>query len=102
VAIRRDGTGVAGPQEGHDARAHEVLDIIAAADHLTIWDVTEKLTWSRGWDQITGFMRRAAVAETAAHIEYLERVGRLVLRRGPAGEPDRLLVAPGDQRGAAG
>jgi glyoxylase-like metal-dependent hydrolase (beta-lactamase superfamily II) len=85
--------------EHHDARAREVLDVVAAADQPTIWDVTQKLTWSRGWDQITGFMRRAALAETAAHVEYLERAGRLVLRRASAQDPDRLLIVPADHQG---
>jgi glyoxylase-like metal-dependent hydrolase (beta-lactamase superfamily II) len=83
----------------HDARAREVLDIIAAAGQPTIWDVAERLTWSRGWDQITGLMRRAALAETAAHIEYLERTGRLLVQRGSAQEPDRLIIVPGDHQG---
>ena len=95
--------GIAGRAETliqhHDARAQEVLDIVAAAGEPTIWDVTEKLTWSRGWDQITGFMRRAALAETAAHIEYLERLGRLATRRGSSGEPDRLVIVPADHQG---
>jgi len=78
--------------EHHDARAREVLEVVAAADQPTIWDVTQKLTWSRGWDQITGFMRRAALAETAAHVEYLERAGRLVLRRASVRDPDRLVL----------
>lgn len=80
----------------HDVRAGEVLRIVAAAGQPTIWDVTTKLTWSRGWDQITGFMRRAALFETAAHIEYLEREGRLVVRRGSGQQPDRLLIPSGD------
>jgi glyoxylase-like metal-dependent hydrolase (beta-lactamase superfamily II) len=86
--------------EHHDARAREVLDVVAAADEPTIWDVTQKLTWSRGWDQITGFMRRAALAETAAHVEYLERAGRLALQRASAQDPDRLLIVHADHQGA--
>jgi glyoxylase-like metal-dependent hydrolase (beta-lactamase superfamily II) len=86
--------------EHHDDRAREVLDVVAAADQPTIWDVTQKLTWSRGWDQITGFMRRAALAETAAHVEYLERAGRLVLQRASAQDPDRLLIVHADHQGA--
>ena len=80
--------------EHHDARAQEVLDVIAASDYATVWDVTRKLTWSRGWDQINGFMRRAALFETAAHIQYLEQEGRLAIRPGAPGEPDRLEVVP--------
>jgi glyoxylase-like metal-dependent hydrolase (beta-lactamase superfamily II) len=80
--------------EHHDVRAREVLDVIAASDYATVWDVTTKLTWSRGWDQINGFMRRAALFETAAHIQYLEQEGRLAVRPGAPGKPDRLEVVP--------
>jgi glyoxylase-like metal-dependent hydrolase (beta-lactamase superfamily II) len=80
--------------EHHDARAREVLDIVVAAGQPTIWDVTTKLTWSRGWDQITGFMRRAALFETAAHIQYLEQQGQLAVRSGSPGQPDRLVIVP--------
>jgi glyoxylase-like metal-dependent hydrolase (beta-lactamase superfamily II) len=87
--------------EHHDARAREVLDIVAAAGQPTIWEVAQKLTWSRPWDEITGYMRRAALAEAEAHVEYLEREGRLIMRRDSGQGPYRLLVAPADQRGAA-
>jgi glyoxylase-like metal-dependent hydrolase (beta-lactamase superfamily II) len=89
--------GIAGRAEAltghHDVRAGEVLGIVAAAGRPTVWEVTTKLTWSRGWDQITGFMRRAALFETAAHIQYLERNARLLVLSGAPGEPDRLAVA---------
>ena len=87
--------------EHHDARAREVLGIVAAAGQPTIWEVTQNLTWSRPWDQITGYMRRAALAEAEAHIEYLEREGRLIIRRDSEQLPWRLLAGPGDQRDAA-
>ena len=80
--------------EHHGVRAGEVLEVIAAAGQATIWDVTTKLTWSRGWDQINGFMRRAALFETAAHIQYLEQEGKLTVRSGSPGEPDLLEVVP--------
>ena len=86
--------------EHHDVRAREVLDIVAAMGQPTIWEVTQNLTWSRAWDQITGYMRRAALAETEAHIEYLEREGRLIMRRDSEQDPYRLLVVPGDQQDA--
>jgi len=89
--------GIAGRAETlikhHEARAQELLDLVAAAGQPTIWEVAQKLTWSRPWEQIEGYMRRAALAETAAHVEYLQRQGRLVIRPGSAGEPDRLHVA---------
>lgn len=87
--------------EHHDARAREVLDLVAAAGQPTIWEVAQKLTWSRPWDEITGYMRRAALAEAEAHVEYLEREGRLIMRRDSGQGPYRLLVVPAGQRGAA-
>ena len=80
--------------EHHDVRAREVLDVVAAVGQPTIWQVAEHLTWSRSWDEIGNFMRRAALAETAAHVEYLQRQGCLLVRTGFAGEPDRLEIAP--------
>ena len=47
----------------HLRRAHDLADRPAS------------LTWSRGWAQITGFMRRAALAETAAHIAFPPAAG---------------------------
>ncbi len=92
--------GIAGRSDAivrhHDARAREVLDIVAAADQPTLWEVAQSLTWSRGWEQITGFMRRAALAETAAHVEYLEREGRLVLRAASDQGPYRLFLPERD------
>ena len=76
----------------HDVRAQEVLDIVAAAGQPTLWDVTQRLTWSRGWDQITGFMRRAALGETAAHAFYLQREGRLIVRAASDLDPYRLFL----------
>jgi glyoxylase-like metal-dependent hydrolase (beta-lactamase superfamily II) len=83
----------------HDARAREVLEVVAAADGPTLWEVTQKLTWSRGWEQITGFMRRAALAETAAHVEYLERAGQLTVRRTSEQSPGRLFAKAGPAKG---
>jgi glyoxylase-like metal-dependent hydrolase (beta-lactamase superfamily II) len=80
----------------HDARAREVLEIVAAAGQPTLWEVTQRLTWSRGWDQITGFMRRAALGETAAHVEYLQREGKLIMRAASDQDPYRLLVVGDD------
>jgi glyoxylase-like metal-dependent hydrolase (beta-lactamase superfamily II) len=87
--------------EHHKARAQELLDLVAAAGEPTVWEVAQKLTWSRGWDQIEGYMRRAALAETAAHVEYLEREGRLIVRRDSGrAAPDRLVVVSGERQGA--
>ena len=60
---------------------HRLEEIRAAAAGRTTWELTAALTWSRSWDQVSGFMRRAAVAETLAHLVLLESRGS-VLRSG--------------------
>ncbi len=72
---------------GLDARLDEIaahhaerLDEVAAtvaAGAATVWEVAQRLSWSRGWDALSGFMRRAALGEAHAHLVVLERRGRL-------------------------
>jgi glyoxylase-like metal-dependent hydrolase (beta-lactamase superfamily II) len=74
--------------EHHEHRFLEVVDAIRAGRD-TAWAVASCMQWSRSWDRIGGFMRRAAVAEAMAHIRALERRG--VVREIP-GEPIRYEV----------
>jgi hypothetical protein len=55
----------------HDHRCQEILGVLDRLGPSTVWQVTERLSWSRGWPSVKGFMRRAAIGETAAHLEYL-------------------------------
>jgi hypothetical protein len=50
---------------------------VVAEGAETIWEIAARLTWSRPWEQIGPFMRRAALGETAAHLTHLELRGRL-------------------------
>ncbi|MBW3577449.1 MAG: MBL fold metallo-hydrolase [Actinobacteria bacterium] len=58
----------------HEQRLAEITDI-AAAGAQTAWEMAQRLSWSRPWDRIEGFMRRMAVAEVHAHLLLLERRG---------------------------
>lgn len=49
--------------------------------------MTGQLSWSRGWPAVTGFMRRAALGETAAHLEYLLERGQVTRKTGDSGTP---------------
>ncbi|GAA2803205.1 hypothetical protein GCM10020219_088340 [Nonomuraea dietziae] len=44
---------------------------------ITCWDIATRLTWSRPWESIQPFMRRAANNETLAHLAWLEAKGRV-------------------------
>jgi glyoxylase-like metal-dependent hydrolase (beta-lactamase superfamily II) len=74
--------------EHHESRFAEVVEAVRAGRD-TAWAVAGCMQWSRSWDRIEGFMRRAAVAEAMAHIRALERRG--IVREIP-GDPVRYEV----------
>jgi glyoxylase-like metal-dependent hydrolase (beta-lactamase superfamily II) len=59
----------------HDTRLREVEAVLAERPGATTWEVAERLTWSRTWPEIQGFIRRSALGETLAHLSRLEEVG---------------------------
>lgn len=61
----------------HADRFREAIAAIREGD-TTVWAIAGRMTWSRPWDEIEGFMRRAAVGEALAHLRTLERRGVLV------------------------
>jgi glyoxylase-like metal-dependent hydrolase (beta-lactamase superfamily II) len=67
----------------HDERFSEVIESIEEGV-TTAWAIAQRMHWSRSWDQIEGFMRRAAVAECLSHLRTLERRGAV---REIVGEP---------------
>ncbi len=58
----------------HEQRFSEVLGAIARGVTVA-WEIAAQMHWSRPWDRIEGFMRRAAVGEAMAHLRALERRG---------------------------
>jgi len=61
-----------------------VIEILRRLGPATTWQVTTELTWSRGWAAVTGFMRRAALAEAGAHLQHLADSKRVsATSRGP-------------------
>lgn len=72
----------------HDRRFEEVLEAIR--DGVTsAWDIAARMGWSRPWERIEGFMRRAAVGEAMSHLRTLERRGVV---REVMGEPSRWEI----------
>ena len=72
----------------HEARFIEVLDIIRSGV-TTSWGIAERMHWSRPWDRIEGFMKRAAVGEAMSHLRTLEKRG---LVRENMGEPSHWEI----------
>lgn len=76
----------------HEARFEEVLEALRDGC-TTAWEIAQRMHWSRPWERIEGFMRRAALAEAAAHLRALLYRGVL---RVEGHEPERWsLVDPG-------
>ena len=74
-------------RQHHADRCQEILDVLTRLGPASTWAVTEQLTWSRGWCGVVGMMRRAAVSETAAHLDYLVTLGQVDRRlAGSSGE----------------
>ncbi|MFZ3415623.1 MBL fold metallo-hydrolase [Arthrobacter sp. 3Tela_A] len=46
-------------------------------DGATTWQITRAISWSRGWETLTGPMRQMAMSETLAHLEHLEFMSRV-------------------------
>ena len=60
----------------HAERLEEVGQVLAATPAgLATWQVAERVTWSRGWDQLSGFPRQAALGEVLAHLRHLQGRG---------------------------
>jgi glyoxylase-like metal-dependent hydrolase (beta-lactamase superfamily II) len=74
----------------HAARLAEIETALAATPGCTSWELSMRLTWSRPWEEIIGYMRRAATGETLAHLVLLEQRGTVV-RSG--GRPERWWLA---------
>jgi glyoxylase-like metal-dependent hydrolase (beta-lactamase superfamily II) len=77
--------------EHHEQRLAELLALVGQRPGSTAWQLAERLSWSRSWGEILGFIRRAAVGETLAHLELLSSRGQVV---SSGGGPQRWSVAP--------
>ena len=76
-------------EEHHRHRFAEI--VIAIEDGCTTaWQIAERMHWSRSWDRIEGFMRRAAVGEAMAHLRAMEVNGVVVEE---PGEPSKWALA---------
>jgi hypothetical protein len=76
----------------HERRCEEVIAILARRGPATVWQVTQELSWSRGWASVTGFMRRAAIAEAAAHLRHLADERRIGAPAAAADGPERYSL----------
>ena len=65
----------------HEERLAEVLQAIAEKPGSTTYEISSHLTWSHGWENTQGMLRRAAMGETLAHIVHLVSRGAIERRQ---------------------
>jgi len=82
----------------HEQRFAEILRAIGSGS-TTAWEIAGHMRWSRSWERIEGFMRRAAVGEALAHLRTLELRGVVSER---VGEPStwEVVANPDEPTGA--
>jgi glyoxylase-like metal-dependent hydrolase (beta-lactamase superfamily II) len=61
----------------HEERLLEIEQVLDAQPGASTWELTLRLSWSRSWEEIPHYMRRAAVGETLAHLLLLDHRGRV-------------------------
>ncbi len=61
-------------RQHHRDRFAEVVHILGDGSR-SAWEIAERMTWSRPWEEIAGYMRRAAVAEAMSHLFALRADG---------------------------
>lgn len=79
-------------QRHHERRCAELLAVVRAQGQPTVWELATHISWGRPWSEI-GIMRVAALAETAAHADYLVERGELAWVRTAADPAARVRLA---------
>lgn len=80
----------------HDDRLAEVAGALAAGAR-TVLEVCRAITWREQVDDLPGFLLRAALGETHAHLHRLAATGAATVDAGP---PERWQPGAGGSRGA--
>jgi len=57
----------------HLARTAEVEAIVGRDPATPVWDIATRLTWTAGFENLSGFMLYSALSQTEMHREYVTR-----------------------------
>lgn len=68
--------------EAHHHSHLAAIEAMLATGPRTLWELARALDWNRPWSELDGWMHRAAVNETAAHLRYLSRRDRAARLKG--------------------
>lgn len=62
---------VAATEAHHRKRSAEVAAVLVEAPQATVWQVASRVRWTAGWENLHGFLRYSALAQTEMHMRYL-------------------------------
>ncbi len=62
---------VAATEAHHRKRAAEVAAVLAELPGASVWEVASRVRWTAGWENLQGFLRISALAQTEMHMRYL-------------------------------
>lgn len=57
----------------HRRRSAEIGRIADEHPGASIWDIASRVSWTDGWDNLAGFMRTSALAQTEMHLKHRAR-----------------------------
>jgi glyoxylase-like metal-dependent hydrolase (beta-lactamase superfamily II) len=57
--------------EHHLRRSREVAQLLESDPQLPIWQIASRLTWTAGWQNLTGFFVYSALSQTSMHRDYV-------------------------------
>ncbi|WP_166879042.1 MBL fold metallo-hydrolase [Salinibacterium sp. ZJ450] len=57
----------------HRRRTDEVAAALETLANPSVWSIAASLTWSAGWVNLSGFMLRSALAQTAMHVDLVSQ-----------------------------
>ncbi|GHF21879.1 MBL fold metallo-hydrolase [Pseudolysinimonas yzui] len=57
----------------HRRRSAEIAGIAAADPDATVWTIASRVEWTDGWQNLAGFLRLSALAQTEMHLRHLAR-----------------------------
>jgi glyoxylase-like metal-dependent hydrolase (beta-lactamase superfamily II) len=61
----------------HRRRSAEIGALAAADPGAPVWTIASRVEWTDGWDNLAGFLRLSALAQTEMHLRHLARRGTL-------------------------